>query len=102
MKHKQTIACDISTKVRRIVNERDSCDGAPCCIVCGTSYEIEQAHFISRKKGGLGIPENLACMCKKHHNEYDEKGKHKAHFERYLRLIYPEWDKGKLVYEKYK
>jgi hypothetical protein len=100
-RHKQTIACDISPKVRKIVNERDSFAGAPCCIVCGDIWAIEQAHFISRQRGGMGIPENLACMCKIHHEEYDKYGKHAEKFERHLKHHYPGWSRDKLVYDKF-
>lgn len=91
---------DIPPKVRAKVCERDSFDGAPCCIFCGSPYNLSCAHFIGRGRGGLGIEENLGMACFYHHTELDN-GKegdilHQT-FEDYLKSKYPDWDPEKLV-----
>lgn len=93
-------ACDISPKVRQEVLERDN----GCCIVCGSNYCIEIAHYISRARLGLGIPENLACLCHDCHFNYDNGNYHRQTqnaFETYLKAHYQNWDKDKLTYKKY-
>ena len=98
---------DIPDKVRKKVYERDTFDGAVCCIFCGRPlkpYERTCAHFIGRGRGGLGIEQNLGTACGKCHTELDN-GKDGdflyVNFENYLKSKYPDWDKSKLVYEKY-
>ena len=63
---------NINATVRKRVYSRDSIDGVPCCIVCGSPHRIEIAHYIGRGQGGMGIPQNLVCLCsschKKQHN----------------------------------
>ena len=91
---------DIPPKVRAKVYERDSFDGVPCCIFCGSPYNLSCAHFIGRGRGGLGIEENLGMACFQCHTELDN-GKdgdilHQA-FEDYLKSKYPSWDRGKLI-----
>lgn len=98
-RHKSTIACDISPKVRREVTERD--EGQ--CIICGTTQNIQIAHYISRARLGLGIPQNLACMCLQCHFNYDQGKKHhetKRAFRDYLRGWYEDWCEEDLVYRK--
>ncbi len=96
---KASKACDISSKVRLAVGKRDNYS----CIICG-SYNIQIAHYISRARGGLGIPENLACLCPHCHYEYDNGKLHneiKKAFEDHLRQHYPNWDNKKLTYSKW-
>lgn len=98
-RHKSTIACDISPKVRRIVTERD--EGR--CIVCGTMMGIQIAHYRPRSQLGLGIPENLACMCFRCHADYDQGGLRKVIkpiFEEHLKSNYENWDATVLTYRK--
>ena len=70
-RHKSTIACDISPQVRRAVMERD--EGR--CIICGTTYGIQLAHYVSRARMGKGVETNLVCLCHRCHADYDQ-GKH--------------------------
>ena len=89
----------IPPKVRARVLERDSYDGAPCCIFCGSPYRIEVMHYIPRSQGGRGVEENLACGCSKCHQELDNgadsQGK-REYFKSYLESQYPDWEEGKL------
>lgn len=101
MKSKRSKACDISGAVRKEVVDRD--DGM--CIVCGTTQGIQIAHYISRARGGLGIAQNLACMCHKCHFDYDNGKFHKeikALFEGYLIAKYDGWDETELTYKKWR
>lgn len=105
MKHKQTKATDIPPKVMKKVEERDSIDGQPCCIICGSPNARGWCHFIPREKFGLGIKENLWTGCQKCHDEYDHTEKREeigAKIENHLRKHYPGWNRDKLVYDKFK
>jgi 5-methylcytosine-specific restriction endonuclease McrA len=96
---KMSKACDISPKVRKEVLERDN-----YCIICGSSYGLQIAHYISRARGGLGIPQNLAVMCVKCHGEYDNGKFHKEigkAFTEHLQAHYPDRDEKDLVYKKW-
>lgn len=96
---KKSKACDISPIVRRQVLDRDRCR----CIICGAKTNLQIAHYISRARNGLGIPENLVTLCYKHHYQYDN-GKfhteHKKRIEDYLKANYPDWDNKNLTYKK--
>lgn len=97
---KQSRATDISQKERQIVYDRDS----RCCIICG-KRPVEVAHYISRARGGLGIRQNLVCLCIEHHRAYDgvDHDLYKPIIRDYLHGWYMnEWDEDKLVYDKYR
>lgn len=101
--HKQTKETNIKPNTLKEVEQRDSIDGCPCCIICGNPNARGWCHFISRKQGGKGIKENLWTGCQKCHNEYDST-KHDEHgvkIEAHLRGHYRDWDKEKLVYNKW-
>ena len=94
-----TKATSISPAVRKIVVERDK----HRCIFCG-DYRIQVAHYVPRSQLGMGIPENLACVCPNCHRLLDQSTKRKMLlmiFERYLKFKYPKWEKKKLIYKKY-
>lgn len=96
---KRSKACDISSTVRNTVLKRDNYS----CIICGR-YEVQIAHYVSRARGGLGIPENLVCLCPQCHYQYDNGRLHneiKKVIEDYLRQHYPNWDNKKLFYSKW-
>lgn len=100
MKSKRAKACDITKKVKDIVWERDG----EKCIVCGSRYAMPNSHFIRRSQNGKGIPENIVTMCQSCHRKYDqgsERTEMEQFVERYLRSIYPDWDKEKLIYKKW-
>ena len=97
--NKRTKACAISPKVRRIVEERDG----GLCIFCKRRGRGE-AHFISRAKGGLGVPENILTVCRECHDAMDNSTRRDIMLkiaEAYLRENYPAWDKERLVFQKY-
>lgn len=99
MRSKASRACDISPGVRKKVAERDG----ERCILCGKRQGLQAAHYISRARLGLGIPENLVTLCIHCHFDYDN-GKHhteyKKRIEDYLKAHYPEWDEKELTYMK--
>ena len=99
MKSKRTIACSISPETRKIVEERDGHK----CIFCGSFNCRGEAHYIRRSQGGLGIPENILCVCRNCHYQLDEsqaKALFRKKAEGYLKSIYPDWDEKKLVFKK--
>lgn len=97
---KRTKACDISSKIRKQVIERDESR----CIWCGRYvYHPQLCHYISRGAGGLGIPENLVCGCPDCHREADQGVhtiKYRKRMEEYLRSQYEDWDSKELRYKK--
>ncbi len=97
--NKMSKACDISSSVRLKVVKRDNCT----CIICG-AYGVQMAHYIRRARGGLGIPENLVCLCPSCHFEYDNGKLHKEikkMIETYLSKHYCDWESKKLTYSKW-
>ena len=90
---------DIKPNVRRAVKERDAQEyGYTRCVYCGTPYFIEIAHYVSRGRGGKGIPENLVCLCSYCHRMLDngsdiERMRDiKRTIENHLRSKYKDWD----------
>lgn len=90
-------------RVKEAAAERDSCDGWPCCVYCGTPatdrLSFSNAHFISRGQGGLGVEENCLTLCQSCHRRYDqspEREDMRSFFRLYLAKHYPHWDEEKL------
>lgn len=101
MASKRSKACDISPKIRKEVIERDN----HCCIVCGKNYGLQIAHYISRGRGGLGIPQNLAIMCVSCHSQYDNGKLHNEigqAFREHLKAHYEDWNEEDLIYNKWR
>lgn len=105
----RTKALGISIRVKEEVAERDSCDGWPCCVLCGRTapannrLAFSNAHYISRSQGGLGIERNILTLCPGCHGRYDQTTDRemlKAFFGRYLKNHYPDWDESTLIYRK--
>lgn len=98
---KRSIACDIPIKVKRIVAERDN----DTCIICGRRG-IPESHYIRRGQGGLGIEENVVCMCRFCHGNYDNGTKEEVKMihdktRNYLKRQYGEnWKEENLYYKK--
>lgn len=108
MKSKRSKATDIPMSVKKKVWERDG----GCCVVCGNSYNVmPNAHYISRKHGGLGIEQNIVTLCteltkNKCHRKYDFGTKQEHEnigkiIKKYLKSKYSDWDEDKLIYRKW-
>ena len=99
--HKSTKACDIPYSVKQKVWERDH----GRCVICGTSRMVSpNAHYIARSHMGLGIEQNIVCLCLGCHCDYDNGSRREeygAAIRRYLKTKYRGWDESKLVYRKY-
>lgn len=100
MKSRRSKACDITQSVKNKVWQRD--DGH--CIVCGSTWAMPNAHYISRANGGLGIEQNIVTLCQKCHYAYDnttDRPIYREHIKSYLRGVYgADWDETKLTYKK--
>lgn len=100
MKTKRAKACDIPKKVKVRVWERDG----QRCIICGSNQAMPNSHFIRRSQGGLGIEENIVTMCLRCHSMYDQGSDRRAieaYTENYLKNLYPDWSREKLIYKKW-
>lgn len=95
-------ACSIPQSVKAIVYHRD---GGRCvyCLKPGNP----EAHYISRKRGGLGIPQNILTLCRECHDKYDHGDKKTRegmaeYFREYLESKYTDWSEDALVYDKWR
>ena len=98
MKSKRTKATSIEPMVRFKVYERDK-----HCIFCGVSCFITLAHYVSRASGGLGVEQNLACVCMECHRKLDQSTQRKDMleiFKRHLIRHYEDWNEDDLKYRK--
>ena len=109
---KRSKACEFDIKTRTRIKARDK-----GCIFCNLRYMLppepniftgryQIMHFIPRSQGGLGIPENGAVGCVYHHTMMDNdrnglRDDMLLIFETYLRARCKDWDKSKLVYDKW-
>lgn len=92
---------DIPETVREAVLERDSYDGAPCCIYCGAPKSIELHHVVSRGRGGMGIESNLVCLCSRHHRElHNGSGAVKQFCIEYLSSRYEGWTEEDQIFRR--
>ena len=102
MKTKRAKATDISQKVKQIVWIRD--EGH--CVICGNNYNVmPNAHYISRRKGGLGIEKNIFTACTRFtqndcHYKFDEYGIGRDKVREYLMSCYDDWNENDLYYHK--
>ena len=100
MKGRVTKATDISARTRHKVYVRDG----GCCIICGSPFDLQVAHYVSRSQLGLGIEQNLVLLCNGCHYAFDNGGKREEYGKMiadYLRAWYKNWDGMKLTYEKW-
>ena len=111
--HRYTAKLQFSQEAREKIGSRDN----GRCIFCSMGYPAEGAtwldlevkdimHFLPKSSLGLGIEQNGAVGCRFHHMMLDNgsRGARKemlGKFEAYLRGIYPDWSREKLVYKKY-
>lgn len=103
-KSRRAKATAISPEVHDMVFLRDG----GCCVYCHRRwpYVFPECHFISRRKGGLGIPENILTLCRECHDRYDHGTKQeregmREYFREYLSNLYEDWDEAKLIYNKW-
>lgn len=104
--NQRTRACGFSQKVRDKIKERDKNQCLFCRIYGNSGFPATQImHFVGRAQNGLGVEQNGALGCVKHHQELDNSSHRNAmleDFESYLMECYgDEWDKEKLVYSKW-
>ena len=94
-------ATEITPEVRQTVYTRDSYDNSPCCILCGKPYP-EVHHYIERSRGGMGVEQNLVCLCNSCHRKlHTSKLKEYSQFCRdYLKAHYENWNEEDLIYRK--
>lgn len=98
---RQAKAKAISSTVKMLVYNRDK----GRCVYCHRPGNPE-AHFVSRIKGGLGVPENILTLCRPCHDRFDNGTREaregmREYFRDYLMSKYPEWDESKLYYRRY-
>ena len=102
--NRRTKSLQISPETRRKVEERDSIDGAPCCVFCGTPYGVRgEAHYIKRSQGGLGIEQNLLTVCRPCHHELDFgrwRDEMLNHARRHFESKYEAWNEDELKYKR--
>ena len=112
--NKSTKQLHFSKETQRSVLERDK-----GCIFCRMGYHMQPPggsslcyvildvmHYVNRSAGGLGIEENGVTGCRYHHHLLDNGNKGLRPemleiMEKYLKSIYPDWDKEKLYYKKW-
>lgn len=102
-----TKARDFGRKVKEDISNRDSIDGWPCCVYCGSAAPAplawSNAHFIARSQGGLGIEENGLTLCPECHRRYDQttgRKQMREFFREYLQSKYEYWNEDALIYRK--
>ena len=98
MKSTRTKALEISQKVKQVVFKRDN----GRCVLCGKEG-LPEAHYISRAKGGLGIEQNIVCLCRMCHFKLDSTTQRKELLEEvkdYLEMHYPKFNDEKRRYKK--
>ena len=75
------------------------------CIFCHSHAHLQIAHFIGRGCGGLGIVQNLACVCSECHRELDQgthRPEYREFFAYYLSSLYPGFPDEERKYRKWK
>lgn len=96
--NKRTKATSIPFRVKSEVHARDH----GFCIFCGRPGYPE-AHYISRARGGLGIPENIVTACRECHRKMDSSTERPEYLRRaklYLDLLYPSFPDEDRIYKK--
>ncbi len=97
---RQAKAHAITPTVKLIVTRRDG----GRCVYCGAPG-LPEAHYISRKRGGLGVPQNILTLCRDCHELYDHGDRLKRDgmrefFADYFKSHYEDWSEDALVYHK--
>lgn len=100
MKKASTKACEISPEVKCAVAERDG----GICVICGRNVGLPEGHYIPRSKLGMGIPENVVCICRECHDKQHARGYGelvRRRMKEYLEEKYPGFPDEDRVYHKY-
>lgn len=91
---------EISQTVRAKVYARDSWEDTPCCVFCGRPWP-EVHHYVERSRGGLGIEENLVCLCTLCHKKLHQGDENIKDYARaYLQDKYADWEESALIARK--
>lgn len=95
---RQTKFTGVSPSVWKEVYDRDG----GVCRHCGKGGVLQAAHFVSRARGGMGIPTNLVMLCPECHREMDQgDGKEiKEEMRECLESLYPMWSEENQKYTK--
>ena len=112
-KKKSKVNYNFTPEIREKIFYRDGQQ----CLFCKMNYHMEckssmllqiadTMHFINKSQGGLGIEENGVTGCRYHHGLLDNghkglRDEMLAMMEEHLKSLYPDWDKSKLVYNKW-
>ena len=110
---KNKISLNFTPEIRKKIFERDG----EQCIFCKMGYHMEckspmlyeipdTMHFINESQGGLGVEENGVTGCRYHHGLLDNghaglRDEMLQIMEEHLKSLYPEWDRKKIVYNKW-
>ena len=104
---KDTKARDFTRKAKEQIAERDSIEGWPCCVYCGSAAPStlawSNAHFVARSQQGRGIPENGLTLCPTCHRRYDQttdREMMREYFREYLQSKHENWSEEALIYKK--
>lgn len=100
--NKVSKATAISTKVKKIVWERDNHK----CIFCDkyVEWNFANSHFIKRSHNGLGIEENIMTNCAECHELFEHEPSRSKMIplaKQYLKSKYDNWNEDMLVYKKW-
>ena len=111
--NKSTKKYQFSPKTKKAIWARDNDQ----CIFCRMNYHMECTsslmytlkdcmHVVNKSAGGLGVEENGVTGCRYHHNLLDNGNKGLRDemlqiMENYLKDLYPDWNRDKLVYDKW-
>lgn len=97
---KMTNMTRIPPKVKEAVAARDR----ETCVLCGRQG-FPNAHVVRRSQGGMGIEQNIVCLCYYCHREFDE-GRPEARQHAYVQIVshlkgfYPDWNREDMIYKK--
>lgn len=98
--HKMTKATRIPAKVKQVVYARDR----GLCVLCERPGD-PVAHVVRRSQGGMGIEQNVVCLCQWCHRNFDE-GRPEFREHAYVRIVaylkgfYPDWNRADMIYKK--
>lgn len=96
---------EISREVRQKVYQRDSWEDTVCCVFCGKpftrDFRPEVHHYVERSRGGMGIEQNLVCLCASCHKKlHNGDQRIKEYVKMYLESKYEDWDEKSLIVTK--